>query len=403
MTGTDARPAHAQTGRRTHPWALVTAREISVKLRDRNFLLSTGFSLALIVGLMVVQFFLTAGASTYRVAVTEDDGVRLIRGLDARLQAADPEARANAVLVTDVAAGEQLVRDGDADALLVREGGVWTLATDGQSGRMLHLGLIELVSTSALEDNAQRLGVGVDDVLAGTQLATRDLSGETDQGLVVYIVGLIFAVLFYVSSLMFGMAIATSVVEEKQSRIVEILAAAIPVRHLLLGKVLGSTALALLQLALLAGVGLLGLQFIDLDIELPGLAEAVVWYLPFFLFGFLALACIWAAAGSMASRIEDVQATSMPLTLILVGVFVLGINLDGQAQVTGSFVPVMSTILMPMRILAGETTWWEPAVALLLTLAFCAVTILAGARLYRRALLHTTGRLSWRKAWSAGG
>lgn len=403
MNRTDARPAHAEPGRRTHPWALVTAREISVKLRDRNFLLSTGFSLALIVGLMVVQFFLTAGASTYTVAVTDDDGARLVAGLDARLQAADPEARANAVRVTDVAAGEQLVRDGDADALLVREGGVWTMATDGQSGRLLQLGLIELVSASALEDNAQRLGVGVDDLLAGTQLATRDLSGDTDQGLVVYIVGLIFAVLFYMSSLMFGMAIATSVVEEKQSRIVEILAAAIPVRHLLLGKVLGSTALALLQLALIAGVGLLGLQFIDLNIELPGLAEAVAWYLPFFLFGFLALACIWAAAGSMASRIEDVQATSMPLTLILVGVFVLGINLDGQAQVTGSFVPVMSTILMPMRILAGETTWWEPAVALLLTLAFCAVTILAGARLYRRALLQTTGRLSWRKAWSAGG
>ena len=53
----------------------------------------------------------------------------------------------------------------------------------------------------------------------------------------------------------------------------------------------------------------------------------MLWYLPFFLLGFLSLACIWAAAGALASRIEDVQATSMPLTFVLVSVFVVGINM----------------------------------------------------------------------------
>lgn len=401
-TTTDTRPADTGRGAGSHPWALVTAREINVKLRDRNFLASTGLSLFLLVGVMVMQFLLAGGAARYDVAVTDDAGAQLVAGLDATLQAEDPEAAATAVRVADVAEGEQQVRDGDVDALLVREDGAWALATDGAASRELHLGLIDQVSAAGLTENAERLGVGVQDLLGGTQLLTRDLSGDDNEGMVVYIVGLIFAFLFYLSSLMFGMAIATSVVEEKQSRIVEILAAAIPVPHLLLGKVLGSTVLALLQLVLLAGVGLVGIQFIDLDLGLPGLTEAVLWYLPFFLLGFLALACIWAAAGSMASRSEDVQATSMPLTLVLVVVFVVGINLDGQAQVIGSYVPVMSTILMPMRLLAGETSWWEPVVALLLTLAFCAVTILVGARLYRRSLLHTSGRLSWRKAWSAG-
>ena len=405
MTSTDSPSAGAPSdGRRAGaaPWALVTAREIAVKLRDHNFLASTGLSLALVVGVMVLQFFLTGGPARFEVAVTDDAGAQLVAAVDAMVKAGDAEAGAQVVRVDTAADGERLVADGEADALLIREGDGWALATDGPAARELHLAMIDAVASSGLTANAERLGVAADELLSGTQLTTRDLSGEDEQGMVAYFAGLVFAMLFYLSSLLFGMSIATSVVEEKQSRIVEILAAAIPIPHLLLGKVLGSTVLALLQLALLTGVGLIGLQFMDLDLSLPGLAEAVAWYLPFFLLGFLALACIWAAAGALASRIEDVQATSMPLTFVLVTVFVVGINLDGAARVIGSYVPVLSTILMPMRLLAGETVWWEPALALLLTLAFCSLTIAVGSRLYRRSLLHTRGRLSWRKAWTTG-
>jgi ABC-2 type transport system permease protein len=99
---------------------------------------------------------------------------------------------------------------------------------------------------------------------------------------------------------------------------------------------------------------------------------------------------------------KDLQATTTPLTLVLVAIFVVGVNLDGLWQQIGSFVPVMSTILMPMRLLAGETAWWEPGVALLITLAFAACTVLAGSRLYRRSLLQTQGRVSLKAAWTSG-
>ena len=402
MTSTQSLTRADDRRRGTSPWMLVTAREVAVKLRDRNFLASTGISLLLVVGVMVMQFFLTGGSAQFDVAVTDDAGAQLVTAVDAIVKAGDEEAGADAVRVDDAAEGERLVVDGEADALLVLDGDNWTLAADGPVPRELHLAMIDAVAASGLTANAERLGVAAEDLLTGTQLSTRDLSGEDEQGMVAYFAGLVFAMLFYLSSLLFGMSIATSVVEEKQSRIVEILAAAIPIPQLLLGKVLGSTVLALLQLALLSGVGLIGLQFMELDLRLPGLAEAVLWYLPFFLLGFLSLACIWAAAGALASRIEDVQATSMPLTFVLVSVFVVGINLDGSARVVGSYVPVLSTILMPMRLLTGETAWWEPALALLLTLAFCTLTIAVGSRLYRRSLLHTSGRLSWRKAWTTG-
>lgn len=102
--------------------------------------------------------------------------------------------------------------------------------------------------------------------------------------------------------------------------------------------------------------------------------------------------------GALASRIEDLQTTTMPLTMVLVVTFVVGLNLQGVWRTVASFVPVVSTILMPMRILEGEAAWWEPLVALALVTVFCALTVALGARLYQRSLLHTSGSLSWRRA-----
>lgn len=386
---------------RRNAWPLVAQREIQVRLSDRNFLVSTGLTLVLVVGVFAVQALFSGGASSYRVAVTDDEGAAVVAQAEQVLQGSDEEASLSPVRVADESTGEATVLAEDADALLVRSGDGWSLAADGTPARDLQQALAEVVRTEALTANADAAGTSVEELTRGAELATTNLSGDDEQQEVIaFLVGIIFAALFYMSSVLFGMAIASSVVEEKQSRIVEILAAAIPVRQLLTGKVLGNTALALGQLVLFIGVGLVGLTFTDVTAFLPGMTGAVLWYVPFFLAGFLALACIWAAAGAMASRTEDLQATTTPLTVFLAVIFVVGINLEGVTAQVVSFLPIASTILMPMRILAGETAWWEPALALVVTLAFAALTIRLGERLYRRALLQTQGRVTLRTAWA---
>ena len=122
-------------------------------------------------------------------------------------------------------------------------------------------------------------------------------------------VGFVFVFLFYFAALVFGMQLASSVIEEKQSRIVEIIAAAIPLRHLLAGKVLGNTALALIQLLVYLVVGLVGLSFTSYKSYVPAAVRPDgAGSSAFFLAGFIALACLWAVAGSLASRTEDLQA-----------------------------------------------------------------------------------------------
>ncbi len=383
------------------PWVLVTAREVRVKLTDRNFLISTGLTLVLIFGLLGFQAFMAGrdSAPEYTVAVTSAEGEALVEQGDQALLVDGDGATVQAEVVSDLDAGTALIESEDADAMLTQGDDGWTLSADGEAPGDLQAALSEAVRVSALSVNAESAGTTVPALLEGSQLATSDVSGEDGTEQIVQVVaGLIFGVLFYMASLTFGISIAQSVVEEKQSRMVEILAAVIPVRALLTGKVLGNTALAFGQMALIVGVALIGLSFTEYDQYLPMMTGPLLWYLPFFVAGFIALACVWAAAGALASRVEDLQSTTLPLTLTLVVMFVVALNLDGFARVVGSFVPVISTILMPMRLLEGDVVWWEPVLALALTLAFCWFTISLGSTLYRRALMQTQGRVTVRQA-----
>lgn len=385
----------------SRPWALVAAREIRVKLTDRNFLISTGITLLLILGLLGLQAFIAAReeAPEYTVAVSSSQGEALVEQSESVLASQEDGASVTARTVADPAAARELVGEGDVDAALVQRENTWTLLSDGGPPGELARSVADAVRTSALSANAEAAGTSVADLMSGAQLDEQDVSGEDDAERVVQIVaGIVFGLLFYMASLTYGISIANSVVEEKQSRIVEILAAVIPVRALLTGKVLGNTLLAFGQMALIVGVSLIGLSFTEFDRYLPMMTEPLLWYLPFFVAGFVALACMWAAAGALASRTEDLQSTTLPLTLSLVVIFVVALNLDGVARTIGSFVPVMSTILMPMRLLEGGVSWWEPLAAFVATLAFSYLTITVGSSLYRRALMQTQGRVSLRQA-----
>src|SRR5690606_5312831 len=102
---------------------------------------------------------------------------------------------------------------------------------------------------------------------------------------------------FFMFSLMFGLGIAQSVVTEKQTRVVELLVATIPVRPLLAGKLAGNSLLVFGQVAVLALLTPVALRLGDQEELLAMVSGAVGWFVPFFIFGFLLLAALWAAAG----------------------------------------------------------------------------------------------------------
>ena len=387
------------TARPTPPWAIVTLREVMVKARDRSYLISTLVTLVLIVGVVVFNAFMSTRADEYTVAVTDAAGTAVVEVAHDTGQADGGNTSYEAVTAESTDEALALVAAGDADAALVQEkGGAWTLTGNEELSGGLQQGLAEALRTHALELNAADAGTTPEALLEGSAFETALLDGNAENQFLAQFAGFVFAFLFYMAAIVFGMAIATSVLEEKQNRVVEILATAIPIRQLLYGKVAGNTILAMIQLALYAGAALLALTFTGTADTVGTLIPASGWFLVFFLAGFLILASAWAMIGSMASRSEDLNNSSGPvLTVIIVALFG-GLFAKGQVLVIASFVPVVSSVAMPVRMLNGEVPLWETLASLALALAAAYALLRFGEKIYRRAVMQSGGALTLRKA-----
>lgn len=386
--------------RRTPAWLLVTRREILSKLTDKAFMIGTLTTVLMIAAAMAFMAYQAGSGESWKVAATPDarDAASAVAVLTPDLE---EDAEVEVVDVADREEAEQALRDDEVDAWLHPADDGWTLTYESGNDGALTRVVSSSVAQWTLEERAVAAGTTVAELQGGTEVTEEFLRGDAERAQLASVVGFAFAFLFYLAAIVFGMQLANSVVEEKQSRIVEIIAAAIPLRQLLAGKVLGNTVLAVLQIVIYVAVGLVGLRFTPYASFVTSLTGPTVWFVVFFLLGFLALACMWAVAGSLASRTEDLQSTATPVTTLLVALFIGALALEGRAQVIASFVPPMSAILMPQRILAGTVEWWEPVVAIGLLGAFAGVLVLLGERIYRRSLLQTGGKVSMRQAWTA--
>ncbi|MGW0635365.1 ABC transporter permease [Nocardia salmonicida] len=380
-------------------WRIVAAREIAVKLRDRNFVISTVVTLVVIVASLVLTGYLSSRPDKIDVAITGSDTSVVLETANTLASNAGTDVSFIAQPVADQAAVEQLVREDEADVGLVpADPSGWQLIGKTAEDDNATTYITAAAQQIALQRNAAVAGVSLDELARGATV-TYDLleKGSIDPGLA-KIVSFVFAFLFYLASVLFGMSIAQSVVEEKQNRIVEILASAMPLRQLLIGKVVGNAALAFAQLALFVGAGLVGLAATGKGAQLGQVAGAAGWFIVFFLVGFLALASLWAVAGALATRSEDLQSTSTPLGLLIMIVLFAGIFLTGTARVIGSYIPIMSIVAMPARLAEGTAAWWEPFIALALMAVATYAIVVVAEKIYRRSLMQTQARLTMRQA-----
>lgn len=379
-------------------WRIVAAREIVVKLRDRNFLISTAITIVAIVASLAISGFVSSRPDQVEIAITGPDTAAVVQTAGGLARAADSDVTFVARPVADRAAVEQQVRDDAVEVGLVPVPGGWALIGKTAENDNASTYVTAAAAQLAVQRNAAAAGVSLEELGRGGGV-TYDLleRGGVDPGLA-KIVAFVFAFLFYVASVLFGMSIAQSVVEEKQNRIVEILASAMPLRQLLIGKVLGNAVLAFAQLALFVGSGLLGLAAIGQGDQLARIAGAAGWFIVFFLVGFLALASLWAVAGALATRSEDLQSTATPLSMLIMIVLFAGIFLSGTARVVASYVPIMSIVAMPGRLAEGTAAWWEPIVSLALMAVATYAIVIVAEKIYRRSLMQTQGRLTIRQA-----
>ncbi|MFF0340434.1 ABC transporter permease [Kribbella sp. NPDC004875] len=376
------------------PWALIAEREITTKLRDKTFIGSTVVMLFIVMVAVIVPAVLAGRGGSDKIAVIDDSAARVVQQASTTTGGDGYEV----TRVADRAAAERAVTDGDVKAALLPGADGYTVLGKDRVDSGIESALRAAAAAVGMEANAGKAGLTPAELHAGTKVSLELLKPGPLPDIVSDFVNIGLALVFYMTALGFGMMIAQSVVQEKESRVVEILAAAVPIRSLLWGKVLGNTVLALSQIVVIAAASLVGLLATDQADILEVVAPVAGWFVVFFVLGFVALAGLWAVAGSLATRQEDLGSTTLPGQMILMIPFFFSVFAGSSAKTVASFVPIASSMSMPGRMLTEDVPIWQPLVAIAVLLAATVLIIRLGARLYERTLLQTGRRLGYREA-----
>jgi ABC-2 type transport system permease protein len=379
---------------------LVAVREISTRIRDKTFLISSGVILLLVVGSMVFQAVVASGANEIAVGVVGDAATlkpALVAqgdavGADVTVRGLDDEAAARRALAAGDVDGALIDGSGASPRLLVERSPDSTLTATVQ-GAVRQVAVGRQLADAGI-DNLDVPDVGVTAVDPGGD-PTGERIGTAVVGMVV----------LYTLLILISQFVAQGVVEEKSTRVVELLLSTMKPWQLLAGKVIGLGLLGLAQIVAIAVVGVAGALVFDV-VSLPGqLIGTVLTVVAWFVLGYAFYASVFAAAASLVSRQEDLAGVITPMSLVLVvGLFVAfqaaADPASPLARIT-SFVPGLSPLVMPVRMAGGGVAWWEVLLAVLLQLVAIALVVRLGGRIYAGALLRTSGKTKLREALRA--
>lgn len=380
--------------------SLVARREMGAKLRDKGFLLSTGFIAVAILASVLLPAAFGGDEGRYEVGTVGEPEL-LAPAVEA--QAAALDVTVELTPYADEDAARSALEAEEIDAVLSGQQILVVESVDLQLQRLLDQANRDTAAVANLGEAgidaaavAEAFDVPPLEVVSLDPAAERDSQRE--------FVALLGIIVLYGLLLLIGQYVAMGVVEEKASRVVELLLSTIRPWQLLAGKVIGLGILGLVQLVVIGVAGLGAAVWLDV-LAVPGdavgtLVQVVGWYV----LGYAFYAAVFAAGAALVSRQEDLQTVLMPMIVLLVGALLIaiqaGANPDGTLAVVTSFVPGLSPLVMPVRSAAGAAAWWEVVLAVLLMLAAIVALVRVGGRIYAGALLRTGGRVKIKSALS---
>lgn len=387
---------------------LVAGREITTRVRTKAFRIFTGLMMALmIIGVVVLK--LVSGMSSGPDATVGVTG--------STTAMAKPLSGSGSSIGQDIATrqvstravGEKLVKDGKLDALLVGAGSGFQVVVERDLDPKLRTVFDSFAGQQALNQQIAKLGGDPAKVAARighAKAQVKPLEPPRSYSASQLVLGAAAGVLIYLLMVMNGQVIAQSVVEEKSSRVVELLLATVKPWQILFGKVLGLGVLALVQMVLIAAAGIVPAALTGLLPDIGAAGGTIGWLIVWFVLGFVAYAFVFAGLGALVSRQEDIgQVISFPLMLLILG-YVVGISVlpsdpsNRFAEVL-SLIPTFSPTLMPMRLGMGGVPLWETILALALLVVSIPGLLWLSSRIYRNAIVRTGAKVRFRDALRA--
>ena len=379
---------------RTRAIRLVAMREVVERGRSKGYLGSLLFTVFLLVACFVLPIVFLGNPDAVKLALVGEPPA----GLEVTIQAvaAAFDADLEISTVPDRIAAETAVKDRTIDAALDVPA---DLSGAGE--------LIVLEEASATLQGI--VGQAVIALRAGTNAQPPTISALEPPS-AEDVTAIIFAnagiILMFLGIFSYGTWVLTGVVEEKQSRVVEVVLATVRPRDLLMGKVLGIGLLALAQLLVLVIAGVAFAQFSGQLTLPPTTAGAVVQLVGWFILGFAFYSTAMGVLGALASRVEEASNASMPVTMSATIAYILSIVFVTQepagllARIM-TFLPPAAPMVVPLRVALGEIEAWEIVVSVGLMLASIWLLFAIGGRVYSGAVLQTGGQIRLRDAWRA--
>jgi ABC-2 type transport system permease protein len=214
---------------------------------------------------------------------------------------------------------------------------------------------------------------------------------------------LALGILLWIALGQWGNMVAQSVVEEKATRIMEILLATIQPSRLLAGKVVGVGIVGLLQLTIVGAAALVAVRMTNLA-AIPALSvTSILGDIIWFVLGFLFYATAYSAVASLVSRQEEVQSAVAPISIFQVAGYLLMYaalpNPSGPLATICSVLPPFAPILMPVRMAATDVPFWQVGLAVaLISASIVGLTWLAG-RIYSNAAIRIGARVAFMDAF----
>lgn len=395
---------------------IIAGREFSVRMKSKSAIIST---------IVVVLVVLIAGGLANFFHLSEADTEKI--GVTTQTQSYAPafEPETNPFLNTTSPMGPMYKVKGYADDQELEQAvqnkeislGIGGTAdkpvvfSDGPASPTAMLMINSTAQSVMLSLYIGNLGGSFQEIgqkMQQVQVEVRDISesnaSEDGFNFAGYLVVMVLITLLFGTVMASGQLVANGVVEEKSSRIVEILVSTVTPQQLLIGKILGITLVGALQIVVMGSAGLVALEISGLtsgiQIELTSFSG---WYIAWFILGIATYMVLFAGAGALASRQEDVGQSTLPLILLQLGGFyaaVFSVMTPGNMFIkVVSFIPFLNCYAMPARQIASSALeWWEPVLSIGINLAILPVLVWLGAKLYRRGILATGERIKLKDA-----
>ncbi|MGP5643627.1 ABC transporter permease [Corynebacterium variabile] len=376
----------------------VTGREIQVAMRSKGLIITAAIVLVVVVGGVFLISWLNSR--------DEDNPSLAVAGVDETAVTAVVGEGIDVTSVDSRDAAVDAIKDDGKDAALVRDNDGFTLIADGTPDDALVAA--SQVAASAIAQNDALDAVGVDPgefaaALPDATVETVDVSDEatddTQPAVVTTMLGTMVILTFIMT---FAANVGGRVTEEKSSRVVEIILATIRPLDLLIGKVVAMLIVGFVGTAVILGAALASMaateMLADVDLDPATLGILMVSYI----LGMLFFSALYAAAGSLVSRAEELGSTQMPVMLLFFAVMyppIFGWSaMDSTVMEVLAWVPPMSMGVAPMQYAAGNLSLLGLAASFLLLAVATLLVLMVVARIYRGSILNNGRRLTWMRA-----